>query len=71
MLGAMAAGEIEHKVERQKRTSDQLAAAGKPHPGLGRFGYGVDQMTIRESELVRDADTALYRAKRCRCAVAP
>lgn len=57
MLGAAAAGEVEAKVERQKRKSDQLAAAGKPHPGPRPFGYEPDQLTIREDEaaLLRDA----------------
>lgn len=54
VLGAVAAGESEHKSDRIRRKMVELAEAGKVHGGGTRpYGYEADRLTVREDEAVR------------------
>jgi DNA invertase Pin-like site-specific DNA recombinase len=58
-VGNFARYESEHKSERQRRKSLELAQAGKVSGGGTRpFGYEADRVTIRESEAVIIRDMA-------------
>jgi site-specific DNA recombinase len=60
-LGAVARYEVEHAIERQKRSKDQAAAAGEWKGGRRPFGYEADGVTVRppEAAIVSDATDAI------------
>jgi site-specific DNA recombinase len=50
MLGASARYEVEHMIERQKRSKMQAAAAGRWRGGRRPYGYDVDGVTVVPEE---------------------
>jgi site-specific DNA recombinase len=68
ILGAVARQESEKKSERIRRQREQMALAGRPHPGPRAFGFEDENATLRESEarLIRTAAAAILAGRSIR-----
>lgn len=67
-LGAVARYEVEHSIERQKRSKLQAATEGRWKGGRRPYGYEPDGVTIQETEaaVVRQATDALLAGESLR-----